>query len=66
MTIHPGQQARYIDQGKWRFGTVLRVRRGGRTVEVKVGRRVVLVHPDRLHAVRVKTADGSFTFEEAS
>ncbi len=58
MTIHPGQQARYIDQGKWRFGTVLRVRRGGRTVEVKVGRRVVLVHPDRLHAIRERETVG--------
>lgn len=45
--ITPGASVRYIDEGRWRFGTVVRVRRGGRTVEVKIGGRTVLVHPER-------------------
>lgn len=47
-----GMAVRFVEHGKYRFGRVLRVRRGGHTVEVKVGRQTMLVHPERLRAPR--------------
>ena len=49
-----GMAVWFVECGKYRFGRILRVRRGGHTVEVKAGKRVMLVHPECLRALRVR------------